>query len=236
MSRSKKRKLTKEQKELDINLWIIAGVTFAVYCIYALTGSALMAFCKDSSISVWPRLFAAAAMEFGIAGLGITLVLIIRKISFRSLGLRMKNSLKAIAGTVLFFLPHIIFILLSGQFEGYEPLSIMVTPDLHKAGIAATVAGTAVIAVVWGFFEGFNYAVIAEFISRRYPLKSRFFDLGALFAALMGIVFHPMHFDSLGMIDLATTFAALYGMLMVRRFTGNSWGCVFAFLFIWNAI
>ena len=52
----------------------------------------------------------------------------------------------------------------------------------------------------------------------------------------MGIMFHPIHFDALGLIDFATTFVALYGMLMVRKYTKNSWGCVFAFLFIWNAI
>ena len=112
----------------------------------------------------------------------------------------------------------------------------MVTPDLHKAGIISTIIGTLIIGLVWGFFEGFNYAVIAEFISRRYPVKSRFSDWGALVCTLMGIMFHPIHFDTLGMIDFVTTFIALYGMLMVRKHTKNSWGCVFAFLFIWNAL
>lgn len=236
MNNSKKNKLTAEQKKLDVNLWIIALVTMAVYCIYGVIGSGLMAYCKDSSISVWPRLFAAAGMEFGIAGLGITIVCAFRKISFTSFGLKKENAVKAVAGTVLCFVPYIAYIVLSGQFEGYEPLSIMVTPDLHKSGILTTILGTAIIAIVWGFFEGFNYAVIAEFVSRRYPVKSKFFDLGALVCTLMGIIFHPIHFDAFGMIDLATTFVALYGMLIVRKYTKNSWGCVFAFLFIWNAL
>lgn len=111
----------------------------------------------------------------------------------------------------------------------------MVTADLHKAGIITTVIGTLVIAIVWGFFEGFNYAVIAEIISRRYPTKSNLFDWGVLVAAIMGIMFHPIHFDTIGIIDLIVTFIALYGMLIVRKFTVNSWGCVFAFIFIWNA-
>ena len=112
----------------------------------------------------------------------------------------------------------------------------MVTPDLHKAGIFATILGTLIIAVVWGFFEGFNYAVIAQFVSERYPVKSKWFDPGALVCTLMGIMFHPVHFDALGIVDLITTFVALYGMLMIRKYSKNSWGCVFAFLFIWNAI
>ena len=32
------------------------------------------------------------------------------------------------------------------------------------------------------------------------------------------------------------TFAAIYGMLLVKRETGNAWGCVAAFLLIWNAL
>lgn len=230
------KKLTEQKKRLTADLWIIALVTMAVYCLYGVIGSGLMAFCRDSSISVWPRLFAAAGMEFGIAGLGISLVCLFRKRSFTSFGLKRENSVKAILGTVLCFLPHIAFVVVSGQFEGYEPLSIMVTPDLHKAGIVTTIVGTLVVALVWGFFEGFNYAVIAQIINERFPLKSRIFDIGALVCTLMGILFHPIHFDALGIGDLVTTFIALYGMLMVRRYTKNSWGCVFAFLFIWNAI
>lgn len=133
-------------------------------------------------------------------------------------------------------MPYIVYVIVTGQFEGYEPLSIMVTPDLHKAGIVATIIGTLIIAIVWGFFEGFNYAVISEIIDRRYPMNNKLFDWGALVCTIMGILFHPISFSLLGIIELITIFIALYGMLIIRKHTGNSWGCVFAFLFIWNAI
>ena len=228
---------TKEQKKkLTIDLWIIALITMAVYTVYGIFGSEIMSFCKDSEISVWPRLLTAAALEFGIAGLGITIVCLIRKESFASFGLRRHNAIKAVLWTILCFLPYILFVFLSGQFEGYEPLSIMVTPDIHKAGIVATVIGTLIIAVVWGFFEGFNYVVICEKINRRFPVKNKFFDWGALVVSIMGILFHPMNFSLLGIIEIVTTFIALYGMLQVRKAFGNAWGCVFAFLFIWNAL
>ena len=231
----RKHELTIEQKKLDTNLWIIALASMVVYILYAVIGSNLSSFFKDSSISVWPRLLVSAAMEYGIAGLGITLVCLFRRESFASYGLKKENAFKAIAGAVISFLPLIIFQIVSGQFEGYEPLSVMVTPDLHKAGIISTVIGTLIIGLVWGFFEGFNYAVIAEVISRRYPTEHKLFDWGVLVSALMGILFHPIHFDTLGIIDLIVTFIALYGMLLIRKRTGNSWGCVFAFIFIWNA-
>ena len=186
------QQIKERKKKLTIDLWIIALVTIAVYIVYGVFGSRIMSFCKNSDISVWPRLLMAAALEFGIAGLGITIVGLMRKESFASFGLRWENAIKAVLWTIVFFLPYILFIFLSGQFEGYEPLSIMVTPDLHKAGIVATIIGTLVIAVVWGFFEGFNYVVICEKINRRFPVKTKFFDWGALVVSIMGILFHPM--------------------------------------------
>ena len=230
------QQIKERKKKLTIDLWIIALVTIAVYIVYGVFGSRIMSFCKNSDISVWPRLLMAAALEFGIAGLGITIVGLMRKESFASFGLRWENAIKAVLWTIVFFLPYILFIFLSGQFEGYEPLSIMVTPDLHKAGIVATIIGPLVIAVVWGFFEGFNYVVICEKINRRFPVKTKFFDWGALVVSIMGILFHPMSFSIQGIIEIVTTFIAIYGMLQVRKVYKNAWGCVFAFLFIWNAL
>ena len=230
------QQIKERKKKLTIDLWIIALVTIAVYIVYGVFGSRIMSFCKNSDISVWPRLLTAAALEFGIAGLGITIVGLMRKESFASFGLRWENAIKAVLWTIVFFLPYILFIFLSGQFEGYEPLSIMVTPDLHKAGIVATIIGTLVIAVVWGFFEGFNYVVICEKINRRFPVKTKFFDWGALVVSIMGILFHPMSFSIQGIIEIVTTFIAIYGMLQVRKVYKNAWVCVFAFLFIWNAL
>ena len=230
------QQIKERKKKLTIDLWIIALVTIAVYIVYGVFGSRIMSFCKNSDISVWPRLLTAAALEFGIAGLGITIVGLMRKESFASFGLRWENAIKAVLWTIVFFLPYILFIFLSGQFEGYEPLSIMVTPDLHKAGIVATIIGTLVIAVVWGFFEGFNYVGICEKINRRFPVKTKFFDWGALVVSIMGILFHPMSFSIQGIIEIVTTFIAIYGMLQVRKVYKNAWGCVFAFLFIWNAL
>lgn len=73
MKTTKKNELTAKQKRLDVNLWIIALVTMVTYGIYGAIGKQLLSFCKDGTVSVWPRLFASAGMEFGMAGLGITL-------------------------------------------------------------------------------------------------------------------------------------------------------------------
>lgn len=77
---------------------------------------------------------------------------------------------------------------------------------------------------------------VSNIIDRRYPVNCKLFSWGTLVCPLMGILFHPMRFDLLGIIELITTFIALHGMLIIYRQTKNAWGCVFAFMFIWNAI
>lgn len=231
-----KQQLSIEQKRLDTDIWIIALVTLGVFLFYAITGKQLMSFIANSNISIVPRLLLNAGIQFGVAGLGITIVCILRKEKFTRFGLRQKNIFKAIIGTIICFIPFICYIFLSGQFDGYQPFSILITKDVIKSGIPLSIIGMAIIVLVWGFFEGFNYAVICEKINRRYPSKKKWLDYGAITCAIICILFHPLNISFFGIVEIITTFFAIYGMLIVRKQTGNAWGCVFAFCFIWNAI
>ncbi len=75
----KKQQLSAEQKRLETDLWIIALVTLGVFLFYAATGKQLMSFVANSNISVIPRLLLNAGVQFGVAGLGITIVCIFAK-------------------------------------------------------------------------------------------------------------------------------------------------------------
>lgn len=225
-----------EQKKTEIDLWIILFVTLGVFFGYALKGNQLRNFVINTEISVIPRLLVNAGVQFGIAGLGVTIVCILRKEKFTLYGLRKADTIKAVAGTVVSFLPYICYIVISGQFHGYRPFSILVTDDVIASGFPIAVLGMMLIAVVWGFFEGFNYAVICEKISKRYPPKNTWLDYGAITCAVFCILFHSMNISFWGMVEMVTTFLAIYGMLIVKKQTGNAWGCVFAFCFIWNAL
>ena len=97
----KKQQLSAEQKRLETDLWIIALVTLGVFLFYAATGKQLMSFVANSNISVIPRLLLNAGVQFGVAGLGITIVCILRKESFTHFGLIRKNIFKAIIGTII---------------------------------------------------------------------------------------------------------------------------------------
>ena len=231
-----KQQLSAEQKRLDTDIWIIALVTLGVFLFYVTAGKQLMSFVVNSNISVVPRLLLNAGVQFGVAGLGITIVCILRKKKFTHFGLIRKNVFKAIIWTIICFVPSILYVFLSGQFNGYQPFSILITDDVIASGIPFSIIGMALIIVVWGFFEGFNYAVICEKINSRYPSKKKWLDYGAITCAIICILFHPFSTSFWGIVEIITTFIAIYGMLMVRKQTGNAWGCVFAFCFIWNAI
>lgn len=79
-----------------------------------------------------------------------------------------------------------------------------------------------------GFFEGFNYVVICEKLSRRYPANKYWLDYGAIACAIVCILFHPLSTSFWGIVEIVATFIAIYGMLIVRKKTGNAWECVFA--------
>ena len=232
----KKQQLSVEEKRLDTELWIILLVTLGVFFFYAAMDNQIIDFIKDDRISIIPRLLLNAVVQFGVAGLGITIVCILRKEKFTHFGLTRKNIFKAILGTTICFIPSICYTFLSGQFTGYQPFSIQITDDVIASGTPFSIIGMALIIIVWGFFEGFNYAVICEKINRRYPSKNQWLDYGAITCALICIVFHPFSTSFWGIVEVITTFIAIYGMLIVKKKTGNAWGCVFAFCFIWNAI
>lgn len=231
-----KQSLTTEQKRLDTDIWIISLVTFGVFIVYSIIGSQLMNFVKNSDISVIPRLLLNASVQFGVAGLGITIVCILRKEKFTQYGLTKKNIGKTIVGTVICFLPSVCYIIASGQFKGYQPFNILITGDVIASDIPISILGMALIVVVWGFFEGFNYAVICEKINRRYPSDNEWLDYGAITCAIICILFHPFSISFWGIIEIITTFVSICGMLIVKKKTENAWGCVFAFCFIWNAL
>ena len=232
----RKPQLSAEQKRLDIDLWIIALVTLGVFLLYAALGNQLNDFVTDSSISVVPRLLLNAAVQFGIAGLGVTIVCILRKEKFTQFGLTRKNLFMAIIGTITCFIPLICCVCMSGQFNGYHPFRILVTDDVIASGIPFSIIGMALIIAVWGFFEGFNYVVICDKINGRYPSKNQWLDYGAITCAIVCVLFHPVSVSLWGIAEVIATFIAIYGMLIVKKKTGNAWGCVFAFCFIWNAI
>ena len=114
----------------------------------------MKSYVTNGSIPVIPRLLLNAGIQFGVAGLGITIVCILRKKPFTQFGLIKRNLGKAIIQTILCFLPLIGYVFASGQFEGYSPFSILITKDVLESNVPVSIFGMAIIVVVWGFFRG----------------------------------------------------------------------------------
>lgn len=230
-----KKQLTIEKKRLNIDIWIITLITIAIFVIYLLFGQQLLAIAKDQRVPILFRLFMSAAIQFGMAGLGITVVYILRRERLSIYGLKRQGTILSIFLSIFCFVPYFLFMLLTRQVKGYEPLSIMITNDILASNIFINMLGILIIAIVWGFFEGFNYVVISDKINKRYPSQNKWLDWGAFTCAMMCVFVHYMDFSILGLLEILTTIFLIYGMLLVKKFTNNAWGCIFVFLFLWNA-
>ena len=230
-------KLIESQKKADFDLWIIIITTLAVLGLYILLQDKIKAYINNERLHILIRTFIAALFQFGLAGLGITIVSVFRKESFCSYGLKTEKTFLSVALCIICFIPYIVFVLVTEQKVSYLPFqSVWTTNELLTSAFPVNIIGISIIAIVWGFFEGFNYVVISEKINKRYPSSNKWFNWGAIVCAVVCIFIHGMiGITPAGIIQMLTVMIIIYGMLMVKEYTGNAWGCIFIFVFLWNA-
>lgn len=232
--------LTKERKkQLNIDLWIIGVISFLVLVIYIMFGSSINGILSNTSINIVLRvLFVGGIFQFGLAGLGITIVSIMRKQNFSSYGLNHKNLLATILLSILCCLPDFIYNYFTGNVHSWFPFSdVNTTAEVLESGFPYNVLGMMITAICWGFFEGFNYVVICDKISERYPSKSKLWDWGACICAIMCILIHGVIGVTPDAIaEMLCTMFLIYGMLITYKLTKNAWGCVLIFVMYWNAL
>lgn len=223
------------KKQLIADLIIIGLVSFVVL----LFAGKINAYSYDPSIPLMKRLFVTALCgQFAIAGLGITIVCIIRREKFTKFGLNTKNLLPALLLSLACCVPDFIYQLARGHVHSWFPFYDMsMTPQLLEESLPVKVSGLLITALFWGFFEGFNYVVIRDKISELSPSKYRFWDVGAFVCAVMCILVHGVvGVTPDAFLEMVCTLILIYGMLIVRKETGNAWGCVLIFFVYWNAL
>jgi hypothetical protein len=229
--------VNEKRKKALADVLVIVAVSFTVLAIALPLQGRLYGFIQDESAPLMGRVGILGAVQFGITGLGITIVAFVRRESFLSHGLQLKGMPVAIALSVLCFVPHLIFLIASGNVTAYLPFQgVEITEAVLAAGFPENVFGMLIIAVAWGFFEGFNYVFFCDKAGVLLPSRRKWLDWGALFCAVMCIVIHgAIGVTPEGIAEMLTILFLIYGMLLVRKFTGNAWGCVFVFVFLWNA-
>lgn len=229
--------LTLQQRKADKDLNIIGTVTFLVLVIFIGFQNQFLSFADNQTIPVLLRTFTLAFMQFGVAGLGITIVSLLRKERFLKYGLRREGIVKSIVLSIFVFIPSIVFYIVTGKADSYLPFqSVSLTKEALAEVFPVKIIGMGMITAAWGFFEGFNYVVISEKINIRFPSQRKWLNWGALTCALMCLLIHGMiGVTAENIIEDMTTFIIIYGMLLIKEYTGNAWGCIFIFVFLWNA-
>ncbi len=232
-----KKPTTELQKKTGLDLCIILIATFLVLGVYMGFQNQFNAFTDNQGIPVLLRVAVMAFMQIGVAGLGITLVCMIRKESFKRNGLQGKGTLMSIVYSVLAFIPYILFSIATGQMQSYLPFqTVWMTREVLASGFPVNALGMGLIAVAWGFFEGFNYVVISNKINIIFPSSKKWLNWGAIICGIMCLLIHGMiGVTPSAILEAVTVFIIIYGMLMAKELTGSAWGCVFIFVFLWNA-
>lgn len=232
-----KKHLNKIQKKADFDLNIILILTLIPLLFFLTFKQTLFSYINQTSVSLWTRLILLASLQFAIAGLGTSTVMVYRKEGFKNFGLNTRNLFSTLLQSVLIAFPLIIFLALTHQINSYYPLqSVNLTKEVMKQSFPSNILAYSFIALIWGFWEGFNYVVIAEKIRLRFPSPYSWFDSGATTCAIFGLLIHGIFgIDIYSLFEALTVFIFIYGMLAIQQNKKNSWGCVILFLLIWNA-
>lgn len=233
-----KQGLSTQQRKADKDLNILALFTFFPLIGFLAFQEPIISFSRNPDHSLWIRLLVLALCQFSIAGLGSSAILIYRKESIQKYGLVGKEIFPTLLQTALIALPLLIFLIVSGQARSYLPFqSILITKEVIASPAPTNLLGYLFISLIWGFWEGFNYVVIAKKINLRYPQKGNgFWNLGALICALICLLVHGMiGLNPSSLLQESTVFILIYGMLQIHRRTGNAWGCILIFFLLWNA-
>jgi len=230
--------MTKKAKIVDLLvIMLISGVALAGYIIC--TQVVFPGFENNESINIfWRILLVGFLAQFGLAGMGISVVCLYRKDSFFNHGLQKKNLFISIVFSLLCCVPDLIYSLVTKTIYGWFPfIGVNFTGKLFDESILIAVFSYILIAVFWGFFEGFNYVVMADKLNELLPSKYKYLDWGALIMAMFCIIVHgSVGVTPSDLLEMFTTMFLIYGMLIVRKVTGNAWGCVIVFFVYWNAM
>ena len=233
-----KKELSVKQKNADKDLNIIIFVTIIPLIIYLIFGKNIMSFAGINEVNIWLRFIPIMLVQFGLAGLGSLIVVCYRKEKLKEYGLIKNNFLKTIILSILVCIPSMIFLLLNNEIYSYLPLKNCAFTKLFlNSSFPTNVLGYILIALVWGFAEGFNYIVISKKINDRFISKNKWLNYGALVCGIVCILIHGMiGLDLYTIFEALSTFIIIYGMLVIKDVTNNAWGCIFVFLLFWNAI
>lgn len=238
--------LSKRKSLVDLSiivlttLFVLGGYLTALHFMGSPGGSSVSGMDGNgvSDTALFQQTLIGAFTQFGLLGLGITIVCLLRKESFASFGLTSKRLLTAVAFSALSCLPGLLHTGLVSGIHSYLPFQgVSFTKPLLASGFPVNVLGLILVALAWGFFEGFTYVVLSDRINRLIPSRHLFLNWGAVLCGIGCLLLHAaLGLPPKSVLSGLCDFLVIYGMLVAKDVTGNAWGCVLVYVFYWNAI
>ncbi|NMC55988.1 MAG: hypothetical protein GYA50_02035 [Eubacteriaceae bacterium] len=207
--------------------------------LFAVTGigvsAALSLLPYINKLEAFSRIIATASAQFAIAGLGAVIVMLLRKEKFTDYGLKKENIIKSLcigAAFTVVYLTVIYFI--EGGLTWMPFRQVDVTKPALSLGFPLNIIGIIIIALSWGFFEGYTLIYISKKINSLFNITNPFLKPGPLVIILCNILIHMAMGQSF--LNAASGSIATYVVVMIPELTGNSWGSILIFMMLWNAV
>ena len=142
-----------DRKKLIADLWII-GLTTLIslgIVIFAMQ-KGLNDFAYDINFPIVIRVLVIGLSQFAVSGLGITIVCLIRKQSFREFGLNTKNLIPALLLSLLCCVPEFLFYVFKGYVNSWCPFqSVNTTYEVLRSSFPSNESAYLITALCWGF-------------------------------------------------------------------------------------
>lgn len=172
-------------------------------------------------------------IEFCSAGLGVFIVMLIRKEAFSDYGIKKENIKKSILFTLSFIAIMVLLKSIDAGGVVYFPMrnhtsikySLNLSFPFNLIGIMLTF-------LIWGIIEGIYYVVIIKKIDDLLPnTLNPWLSLAPIIFCLYNFMIHYLirrfiegRTYEFSLIDTITGLLLAYAMTMPRKLTNNSWG------------
>lgn len=124
-----KNTLTVKQKEADQDLNIIAVLTILSLIGYIIPQKQILSFLHQTELPIWSRLLFLATLQFCVAGLGTSVVMILRKKAINNMVCQLSISSQPLFRRLLSVSPYFFF---SSVEDSFIPISLFNPSSLPK--------------------------------------------------------------------------------------------------------
>jgi hypothetical protein len=181
------------------------------------------------------KIISMAFMQFLIAGFAMIMIMIFRNEKFKDYGLKKEKSIRSLILGAAFIIAYLsLYYLFKGYLDWSPFKQVLVMDNALNYFFPLNVLGVMIIALVWGFFEGFNFVYISKKINSLFRIRNPFLKPGPIIIVICNIIVHLSTGHGLG--SSLSGSIPTYIVCLIPEITGNSWGSVLIFLLLWNAI